>query len=56
MALQDMGEELADHRLDSHATGQEWRVPPRWRIGLIEQSVLTRSSCRMGVCATCLGR
>lgn len=37
LLLHDMGPELADHRPDFEATGQEWRTPPLWGIGLIEQ-------------------
>lgn len=33
--LHDMGEELADHRPDIDADGNEWRTPPLWGIGLI---------------------
>lgn len=36
LLLHDMGEGLADHRPDGAATGQEWRTPPLWGIGLIE--------------------
>jgi CxxC motif-containing protein (DUF1111 family) len=34
MLLHDMGAGLADHRPDFEATGQEWRTPPLWGIGL----------------------
>ena len=30
-----MGEGLADNRPDFEATGQEWRTPPLWGLGLI---------------------
>ena len=30
-----MGEGLADSRPDFEATGNEWRTPPLWGIGLI---------------------
>lgn len=33
--LHDMGEDLADHRPDIEADGNEWRTPPLWGIGLI---------------------
>lgn len=36
LLLHDMGPALADHRPDFDATGQEWRTPPLWGIGLIE--------------------
>ncbi|MGH1334589.1 MAG: di-heme oxidoredictase family protein [Aureispira sp.] len=36
LLLHDMGEGLADHRPEYLATGQEWRTPPLWGIGLIE--------------------
>lgn len=36
LLLHDMGAELADGRPDFEATGQEWRTPPLWGIGLIE--------------------
>ncbi len=32
-----MGPELADNRPEARATGQEWRTPPLWGIGLTEQ-------------------
>ncbi|TRW98450.1 c-type cytochrome [Paracoccus sp. M683] len=35
--LHDMGEGLADNRPDGRATGQEWRTPPLWGIGLTGQ-------------------
>jgi len=31
-----MGDELSDNRADFLATGNEWRTPPLWGIGLIE--------------------
>ncbi len=37
MLLHDMGEDLADNRPEAQATGQEWRTPPLWGIGLTEQ-------------------
>ena len=36
LLLHDMGEGLADGRPDFLAHGQEWRTPPLWGIGLIE--------------------
>lgn len=36
LLLHDMGKELADNRPDYEATGQEWRTPPLWGIGLVE--------------------
>lgn len=34
--LHDMGEELADGQQVGDATGQEWRTPPLWGIGLTQ--------------------
>lgn len=42
LLLHDLGEALADHRPDFRATGQEWRTPPLWGIGLV-QTVLPYS-------------
>ncbi|MEP5341771.1 MAG: di-heme oxidoredictase family protein [Algibacter sp.] len=36
LLLHDMGNDLADNRPDFDATGNEWRTPPLWGIGLIE--------------------
>lgn len=36
LLLHDMGSGLADGRSDFAATGTEWRTPPLWGIGLIE--------------------
>ena len=36
LLLHDMGDGLADNRPDFLATGNEWRTPPLWGIGLIE--------------------
>ena len=36
LLLHDMGEGLADGRPDFLADGREWRTPPLWSIGLIE--------------------
>ena len=36
LLLHDMGEGLADNRPDFLATGREWRTPPLWGIGLVE--------------------
>ena len=36
LLLHDMGPELADHRPDYAADGNEWRTPPLWGIGLVE--------------------
>jgi len=36
MLLHDMGAGLADGQLDYAASGQEWRTPPLWGIGLFE--------------------
>lgn len=37
LLLHDMGPGLADNRPEGRATGQEWRTPPLWGIGLTEQ-------------------
>lgn len=37
MLLHDMGPGLADNRPEARATGQEWRTPPLWGIGLTAQ-------------------
>lgn len=37
MLLHDMGPDLADNRPEARATGQEWRTPPLWGIGLTQQ-------------------
>jgi CxxC motif-containing protein (DUF1111 family) len=34
LLLHDMGPDLADDRPDFEASGQEWRTPPLWGIGL----------------------
>lgn len=36
LLLHDMGPELADQRPDFEASGTEWRTPPLWGIGLVE--------------------
>lgn len=36
LLLHDMGDELSDDRPDHMATGNEWRTPPLWGIGLTE--------------------
>jgi len=36
LLLHDMGAALADGRPDFQATGNEWRTPPLWGIGLFE--------------------
>jgi len=36
LLLHDMGEGLADHRPTFAASGQEWRTPPLWGIGLTQ--------------------
>lgn len=35
LLLHDMGADLADNRPEFLATGQEWRTPPLWGIGLV---------------------
>ena len=37
LLLHDMGEDLADGRLDFKASGREWRTPPLWGIGLLSK-------------------
>ncbi len=36
LLLHDMGPGLADDRPDFQASGQEWRTPPLWGIGLLQ--------------------
>jgi len=36
LLLHDMGDELADHRPDYEADGNEWRTPPLWGVGLFQ--------------------
>lgn len=36
LLLHDMGPDLADNRPDFDADGQEWRTPPLWGIGLVQ--------------------
>jgi CxxC motif-containing protein (DUF1111 family) len=36
LLLHDMGEGLSDNRSDFLASGNEWRTPPLWGIGMIE--------------------
>lgn len=36
LLLHDMGDGLADGRPDFEATGNEWRTPPLWGLGLIK--------------------
>jgi CxxC motif-containing protein (DUF1111 family) len=33
--LHDMGEDLADHRPEELADGNEWRTPPLWGLGML---------------------
>jgi CxxC motif-containing protein (DUF1111 family) len=35
LLLHDMGEGLSDHRPSFDATGNDWRTPPLWGIGLV---------------------
>nr|WP_328803255.1 di-heme oxidoredictase family protein [Ruegeria haliotis] len=37
LLLHDMGVGLADNRPEARATGQEWRTPPLWGIGLTQR-------------------
>ncbi|MEP5153658.1 di-heme oxidoredictase family protein [Planktotalea sp.] len=37
MLLHNMGPDLADNRPEARASGQEWRTPPLWGIGMTEQ-------------------
>ena len=37
LLLHDMGDGLSDKRPDFTATGQEWRTPPLWGLGLLPQ-------------------
>lgn len=36
LLLHDMGTRLADGRPDGEATGNEWRTPPLWGLGLVK--------------------
>ena len=36
LLLHDMGDDLADNRPDYEATGNEWRTPPLWGLGLMQ--------------------
>ncbi|GAB2711006.1 di-heme oxidoreductase family protein [Halomonas garicola] len=36
LLIHDMGEGLADNRAEFEASGQEWRTPPLWGIGLAQ--------------------
>ena len=36
MLLHDMGDGLSDNRPDFEATGNEWRTPPLWGIGMVK--------------------
>lgn len=38
LLLHDMGEALADGRPDFEASGSEWRTPPLWGLGLLQQT------------------
>jgi len=42
LLLHDMGDGLADNRPDYLATGNEWRTPPLWGLGLIKTVSGTR--------------
>ncbi|AJQ96735.1 di-heme oxidoredictase family protein [Gynuella sunshinyii] len=37
LLLHDMGEDLADHRPEFEASGSEWRTPPLWGLGLVDE-------------------
>ena len=37
MLLHDMGDRLADNATAGRASGNEWRTPPLWGIGLTNQ-------------------
>jgi CxxC motif-containing protein (DUF1111 family) len=36
LLLHDVGDELTDSRQDFLATGEEWRTPPLWGLGLVQ--------------------
>ena len=38
LLLHDMGDGLADNRPDFLATGNEWRTPPLWGVGLLQRT------------------
>lgn len=37
LLLHDMGEALADHRPVGAASGSEWKTPPLWGLGLVDE-------------------
>jgi len=37
LLLHDMGEALADGRPDHRASGRQWRTPPLWGVGMIQE-------------------
>ncbi len=39
---QDMGPDLADKVREGDASGSEWRTPPLWSLGLVEQKAEAR--------------
>ena len=52
LLLHDMGPGLADGRPDFEATGEEWRTPPLWGIGLVDDLAGARYLLHDGRAAT----
>ena len=52
LLLHDMGPGLADGRPDFDATGEEWRTPPLWGIGLVDDLAGSRFLLHDGRAAT----
>ncbi len=52
LLLHDMGPGLADGRPDFQATGEEWRTPPLWGIGLVDDLAGARFLLHDGRAAT----
>jgi CxxC motif-containing protein (DUF1111 family) len=52
LLLHDMGPGLADGRPDFEATGQEWRTPPLWGLGLVDDLAGERFLLHDGRAAT----
>lgn len=52
LLLHDMGPDLADGRPDFVASGQEWRTPPLWGLGLVDDLAGERFLLHDGRAAT----
>jgi len=42
LLLHDMGESLSDGVKEKDATAREWRTPPLWGLGIVEQKAGAR--------------